>query len=432
MKISCLRLCIRTLGISLMLMGAAVAQGQVFNPALQNASQIQRKIATDRQIHLLTRQINQVQLQSVNLSMEIADLTGQPPGAAAAVKNSNVVNPAPSPALIAAQQSAAVAQRAAEDLKQKTLGPVHLTQAYVQAAATLAADRAQLDQARGQADGPTPAVVTLANRVLADEALISRFERQALDQSAEWKAASAKSDQANRAVAVQQQDQRQQALGNAAPAAALPPNVAAQVRAITAQRDSLDAKGRGLLDQLSRLSPRDAELVSQEGQGMLEETEEMHHQQQGGLKTAAGAPLIHFSQNVTPQVQHFLQGNLDEMQRMKDPAYAAAKAQAQQQQQDEQQRQVQAQFQQDQDDARQAYQQAEKQAEQDRAAYDQQRQQADAAEQQRERDEAAQKQQEEDAERNAKQQQELARENDERMRQDAEAHKQEEQIFNSH
>jgi hypothetical protein len=119
MKISCLRLCIRTLGISLMLMGAAVAQGQVFNPALQNASQIQRKIATDRQIHLLTRQINQVQLQSVNLSMEIADLTGQPPGAAAAVKNSNVVNPAPSPALIAAQQSAAVAQRAAEDLKQK-------------------------------------------------------------------------------------------------------------------------------------------------------------------------------------------------------------------------------------------------------------------------------------------------------------------------
>ena len=208
--------------------------------------------------------------------------------------------------------------------------------------------------------------------------------------------------------------------------------VAAQVRALTAQRDELDANGRALLAQLANLSPHDADIVSQEGEGMLEETEQMR--QQGGAKTPAGAPRIQFSQKVSPQVQQFLQNNLDEMQRMKDPTYAAAKQQAsqpltdqeraeQQRQQDDQQRQAYAQAQQDDQDRRDAYQQQEQQAEADRAAYDQQRQQAGVPlSSSREQDAATQKQyRRRMPSRYNEQNAELQRQSDETAKENAEA-----------
>ena len=56
----------KSLGIWWLLIGTAIARGQSLNPALQTAAQIQQKIAAERQVHSLTWQINQIQLQSID------------------------------------------------------------------------------------------------------------------------------------------------------------------------------------------------------------------------------------------------------------------------------------------------------------------------------------------------------------------------------
>jgi hypothetical protein len=410
-----------------MLCGATLgAQGIAAAPMRQN-------LFPQQQIPALVWQINQFQLQSVNLTLQIADLSAElqaeVPAAVVPTPPANAPpEPVESPELKAARLAADDAKKACDNLKQKLLAAGHDMPEYTQAQAALASARADLASAREQASGPSHEVVALANKVLADETILSRLDRQTLEASPDCKAADAKLQQATSALARLRTnpDGAVKANTNAPAVVGLPihaQQLQAQIRDLTAQRDRADAQGQALMRQLASLSPATAQLVAQEGEGIREEQTQLRQQQQANLpKSAAGAPLITFSPQVPQQVRTFLQGNLDEMQRMKDPAYAAMKQQQEQQRQqalDEQSRQ---QAQRDQEQAERDRQQQQQQQDDQQRQQQQEDQQRQAAEQARQQQEDAdrqqQQQQEQQAQQQAQQQQQQQQQQDQQQQEE--------------
>ncbi len=126
----------------------------------------------------------------------------QPAAAPPVVPPVRITLPDDSPQVKAALQAVADAKSAYDSLKLKLLAPVYDTAQYKQAKAAL--DAAQADLARAQAAGTKPSddrVVPLAQKALAQENLITGLEQQALNASADWKAASAKLQAATQALA---------------------------------------------------------------------------------------------------------------------------------------------------------------------------------------------------------------------------------------
>lgn len=355
-----------------------LATAQTPNQARQRILQIQQEIFQKRQIHSLTRQINQLQLQAINLSMQIAELCRQnqvDTPAAEQVAPQPVNQPEESPELQAAD-----ARNVCDSLKQELLSALHESAAYKQAKAALESAQADLERARAAATSPRDDdVVALAYKVLADQTVITRLERQALDDSAAWKAANLRLQEANRSLAAIRTNPDQAGNGNPdlppiqAPGNDQGPGV--QIRYLAALRDRANAQAHALMQQLAAISPYDAQVLAQEGEAMREELVQLRRQRQqqaNGQWTPGGAPVIQFSPQISPQVQQFLQERLNEIQRTQNPADAAEKARERweeaEQQQQQQQRDPQ-QAQQTQDQAT----QAQNQREADRLQYEEEK-----------------------------------------------------------
>jgi hypothetical protein len=302
----------------------------------QQASRIQQDMLQRGQVFELTRKIGELQVAFANLTIQISDMCKEYPAEAAAVQQA-AMPAAPAdplaelPDLKAAIQAVADAQSARDSLIQKLLAGVHDSAEYKQATAALESARADLAQAK--AAGNQDEVVALAYKILTLETALRKFEPQALDTSAELRTANARLDGANQYLINFRANLNQAGNNNAAAPWVAPPvevrGPGAQIHDLICERDRVNAHAQALLRQLAAISTYDANLVAQQGEGILEEQTQLHRQRQQqcrGETTAAGAPLIHFSPQVSPQVQQFLQANLDEAERMKNPVYAAEKA----------------------------------------------------------------------------------------------------------
>ena len=229
------------------------------NPALnprQNFNQIRQSIIQLQQAHTLERQIGELQLQSTNWTLQIEDLKKElqaemPAGQQAAPEAANP-DPAAAPA-DPAEPKPADAKSQCESLKQKLLAALHETAEYRRAQATLEAARANLANANADDDVPRERLIAISNKIIACDALIARLERQALNDSAEWKAANAKLHEANKPeVAVRIKPDQAVAETPAAPAGQPLTNVQqlqAKIREVTAMRDQVDAQARPLMQQ---------------------------------------------------------------------------------------------------------------------------------------------------------------------------------------
>ena len=280
---------------------------QAFNAAdfasnvRQQITNIQQKIARDTSVFELTHQINELQDQSVNLNMQVKELQ-------AATKSEVATRPsapAEPPELAAAMQTVADAKSAQDALRQKLVSAAHNSEEYRNAELKLEDADSRLADAKAENPVSRDKVASLATEVLSAENAITRLEQKALDQSPDWLDASAKFLAANKAASAV----RATIAGPAPRLAVVDSSPTGKLRQITALRDKTDAQIQNLMGQLRAVSPYDAEMVAQEGVAVREVREQQR----------AGAQQIRFTPDVSPQVQQFIQGNVNQLQQLQDP-----------------------------------------------------------------------------------------------------------------